>query len=205
MRLFFVREPLLQLYLTIYLGSVNPRRITDTGGPGSGRFFGPGELRLALLALIAERPGHGYELMSRLEDRCGGAYRPSAGAVYPTLQQLEDEALVRLEIDSGRKVFHPTPTGRTEVDEHGDQIDRIWARATERGEWGMFRDPDAAEIIGPALRLFKGAVSVVVHSHGDPAVVDQVRDILAQATRDLQQLKADVKRRHHRHHGRRSE
>ncbi|WP_216893625.1 PadR family transcriptional regulator [Nocardia alni] len=181
---------------------MSPRRVAEPGGPGSGRFFGPGELRLALLALIAERPGHGYELMSRLEDRCAGAYRPSAGAVYPTLQQLEDEGLVRLEIDSGRKVFHPTAPGRAEVGEHGDQIDRIWARATERGEWGMFRDPDAAEIIAPALRLFKSAVSAVVHSHGDPAVVDQVREILAEATRDLQQLKADAKRLHHQHHRR---
>jgi DNA-binding PadR family transcriptional regulator len=181
---------------------VSPRRPADFGGigPGTGRFFGPGELRLALLALVAEQPGHGYELMARLENRCGGAYRPSAGAVYPTLQQLEDEGLVRLEIDSGRKVFHPTPAGLAEVGAHGEEIDRIWARATERGEWGMFRDPDAAEIIGPALRLFKTAVSVIVHAHGDPAAVDQVRDVLAAATRDLQQLKTDVKRLHHQHH-----
>lgn len=190
------------MYLKIYLGMVSPRRSADIGGPapGSGRFFGPGELRLALLALIAEQPGHGYELMSRLEDRCGGAYRPSAGAVYPTLQQLEDEGLVRLEIDSGRKVFHATEAGRAEVTAHEEEIDRIWARATERGEWGMFRDPDAAEIIGPALRLFKTAVSAVVHSHGDPAVIDRVRDVLAAATRELQDLKAEAKRLHHEHH-----
>jgi len=193
---------LLQLYLTIYLGSVSPRRTADIGGPGpgSGRFFGPGELRLALLALITEQPGHGYELMSRLEDRCGGAYRPSAGAVYPTLQQLEDEGLVLLEIDSGRKVFHPTAPGRAEIAGHDEEIDRIWARATERGEWGMFRDPDAAEIIGPALRLFKAAVSAVVHSHGDPGVVDQVREVLAEATRQMQDLKAEAKRLHREHH-----
>ncbi len=181
---------------------MSPRRPADLGGigPGAGRFFGPGELRLALLALIGEQPGHGYELMSRLQDRCGGAYRPSAGAVYPTLQQLEDEGLVRLEIDSGRKVFHPTEAGRAEVGAHGEEIDRIWARATARGEWGMFRDPDAAEIIGPALRLFKTAVSAVVHSHGDPAIVEEVRDILAATTRELQQLKTEAKRIHRRHH-----
>jgi len=181
---------------------VSPRRPAEIGGPGpgSGRFFGPGELRLALLALIAEQPGHGYELMSRLEDRCGGAYRPSAGAVYPTLQQLEDEGLVRLEIDSGRKVFHPTEAGHTEVGAHDEGIDRIWSRATERGEWGMFRDPDAAEILGPALRLFKTAVSAVVHSRGDPGVVEQVRDVLAEATRQLQNLETEAKRLHRQHH-----
>ncbi|MGV9678688.1 PadR family transcriptional regulator [Nocardia sp. NPDC003482] len=179
---------------------MNPRRFADLGGvgPGSGRFFGAGELRLALLALIAERPGHGYELMSRLEQRCGGAYRPSAGAVYPTLQQLEDEGLVTLEITGGRKVFHIDPAGQDEVDRQRATIERIWARADERGEWGMFRDPEAAEIIGPALRLFKAAVSAVAHAHGDPVVVDQVRDILRDTTRELQQLKSDAKRRHHR-------
>ncbi|MFF2550406.1 PadR family transcriptional regulator [Nocardia sp. NPDC058058] len=179
---------------------MDPRRLADFAGigPGSGRFFGTGELRLALLALIAEQPGHGYELMSRLEKRCGGAYRPSAGAVYPTLQQLDDEGLATLEIDSGRKVFHISPAGRTEVDQHREAIARIWARADERGEWGLFGDPDAAEIIKPVLRLFKAAVSVVVHAHGDPAVVDQVRAILTDTTRELQHLKTDVKRRQHR-------
>jgi len=179
---------------------VNPRRAADLGGigPGAGRFFGPGELRLALLALIAEDPGHGYGLMSRLEDRCAGAYRPSAGAVYPTLQQLEDEGLITLEIVGGRKVFHICAAGRDEVDTRGRVIDRIWARATERGEWGMFRDPYAAEIVGPALRLFKTAVSAIVHAHGDPAVVGEVRDILTAATRELTQIKTDI-RRHHQH------
>ncbi|WP_327140097.1 PadR family transcriptional regulator [Nocardia sp. NBC_01327] len=183
---------------------MGPRRF---GGfePSSGRFFGAGELRWALLALIAEQPGHGYELMSRLEKRCGGAYRPSAGAVYPTLQQLEDEGLTTLEIDSGRKVFHISATGRAEVDQHLGEIDRIWARADERGQWGLFRDPDAAEIIGPALRLFKTAVSAVVHSHGDPAVIDQVRGILADTTRELQQVKIDSKREHRRRRGRQTD
>ncbi len=191
---------------------MSPRRPPASGGigPGPGRFFGPGELRLALLALIAEQPGHGYELMSRLEDRCRGAYRPSAGAVYPTLQQLEDEGLATLEIDSGRKVFHITAAGRTEVDAHGETVEQIWDRATERGEWGMFRDPDAAEIVGPALRLFKTAVSVIVHSHGDPEVVDRVRAVLTEATGELRQLKTDIKQAHRAHHqqrrrGRRTE
>ncbi|MEV0248945.1 PadR family transcriptional regulator [Nocardia sp. NPDC050712] len=170
----------------------------DDIGPGAGRFFGPGELRLALLALIAEQPSHGYELMSRLEDRCGGSYRPSAGAVYPTLQQLEDEGLVTLVLDSGRKVFHSNDTGHAEVEANRARVERIWARADQRGEWGMFRDPDAAEILKPALRLFKAAVSAVVHAHGDPAVVDQVRAILTETTSELRQLETDAKRRHHR-------
>ncbi|MBB5915884.1 DNA-binding PadR family transcriptional regulator [Nocardia transvalensis] len=175
---------------------MNPRRFAEFGGfgPGPGRFFGPGELRLALLALLDEQPGHGYDLMSRLEDRCGGAYRPSAGAVYPTLQQLEDEGLATVETDSGRKVFHLSAAGRDEIREHEAQLERIWARATRRGEWGMFRDPDAAEILGPALRLFKTAAATIAHAHGDPTVVEQVRDIIVAATREIEDVDADAPR-----------
>lgn len=154
-----------------------------------GRFFAPGELRLALLALIAERSGHGYELMNRLEERFEGSYQASAGAIYPTLQQLEDEQLVRREKEvEGRKVHHITAAGRAEVEARTAEIERIWARAASRGEWGVLRDPDAAEIVGPALRLMKAAVKAVVHAHGDPVVVDRIRDILTDARQQVEQL-----------------
>lgn len=61
---------------------------------GASRFFAPGEVRLAILSLVAERPCHGYYLMKLLAERSGGVYRASAGAIYPTLQELEDEGLV---------------------------------------------------------------------------------------------------------------
>src|SRR4051812_6646759 len=60
-----------------------------------GRFFEHGDLRFVMLALLDEQPRHGYELMKELEERTGGAYRPSPGVVYPTLALLEDEALIR--------------------------------------------------------------------------------------------------------------
>jgi DNA-binding PadR family transcriptional regulator len=138
--------------------------------------------------LVAERPGHGYGLMSRLEARFDGAYQASAGAIYPTLQQLEDEGLVRLEISDDRKVYHITDSGRAEIDAHAREIEQIWARAATRGEWGMFREPDAAEIVGPALRLMKAAVKTIVHAHGDPATVDQVRAILDDARHQIERL-----------------
>src|ERR1700688_4204820 len=58
-----------------------------------GRFFGPGEIRLALLSMLEAGPKHGYELMKELEAKSGGIYKASAGAIYPALQQLEDEEL----------------------------------------------------------------------------------------------------------------
>jgi len=157
-------------------------------GPTGGRFFGPGELRLALLALLADAPGHGYDLMTRLEARFDGAYQASAGAIYPTLQQLEDERLVRLAPNEERKVYQLTRQGQTEVGNHAQEIEQIWARAASRGEWGPLRDPHAAEIVGPALRLMKAAVKAIVKSHGDSLVVEQVQAILAEARRRVELL-----------------
>jgi DNA-binding PadR family transcriptional regulator len=157
-------------------------------GQLGGRFFGPGELRLALLALLADAPGHGYDLMSRLEARFDGAYQASAGAIYPTLQQLEDERLVRLAPNEDRKVYQLTPAGQAEVGAHAPEIEGIWARAASRGEWAPLRDPHAAEIVGPALRLIKAAVKAIVKSHGDSVVVDQIQEILAESRRRIEQL-----------------
>src|ERR1700733_12368926 len=80
-----------------------------------GRFFGAGEMRLAILSLLSEGPKHGYQLMKELAERSGGVYRASAGSVYPTLQQLEDEGMVVAEMQSGRRVYRLTEGGRKEL------------------------------------------------------------------------------------------
>ncbi len=171
------------------------RRFGPASGGPTGRFFGHGELRLALLALLDEQPDHGYELMHRLEARFDGAYQASAGAIYPTLQQLEDERLVRVEASDGRKVYHITEGGHREVEARADEVGQIWARAASRGEWGMFREPEAAEIVAPALRLMKAAVKAIMHAHGDPAVVDQVRAVFVDAREQIERLDRRRRRR----------
>jgi DNA-binding PadR family transcriptional regulator len=93
------------------------------GGPGGfGQQFGPGrraargDVRAAILVLLAEKPSHGYQIIQELERRSDGAWRASPGSVYPTLQQLEDEGVVRaVEADGGRRVFELTDTGREEA------------------------------------------------------------------------------------------
>jgi DNA-binding PadR family transcriptional regulator len=100
------------------------------GGPGDGPDFGPGRglggrgrgrggrrpnVRAALLALLTERPMHGYEMIQELDQRTGGAWRPSPGSVYPTLQLLEDEGLITSTADEGRKQFRLTETGQAEA------------------------------------------------------------------------------------------
>jgi DNA-binding PadR family transcriptional regulator len=87
-------------------------------GRGRGR-RGRGDVRAAILALLAERPMHGYEMIQELEARTGGVWRPSPGSVYPTLQLLEDEGLITGEEGEGRRRFTLTDAGRAEVERQG--------------------------------------------------------------------------------------
>jgi DNA-binding PadR family transcriptional regulator len=169
------------------------RRLTRAYLGPAGRFFGPGELRLALLSLLQEAPSNGYQLMSRLEERCGGAYQASAGAIYPTLAQLEDEKLIATQ-GAENRTYTVTKSGKEAIRAHREEIDRVWARASSWSDWGAFRDPDAAEIVGPALRLAKAALKAVAHAHGDPAVIDSVRVILEEARGQIERLEGRKKR-----------
>src|SRR5262245_2110311 len=72
---------------------------------GRGPSVRRGDVRSAILALLAEAPMHGYQVITELAERSGGEWRPSAGSVYPTLQQLEDEGLVRAQERDGRRVY----------------------------------------------------------------------------------------------------
>src|SRR6266853_2556537 len=90
------------------------------------RFFESGEIRLAILSLLSEGPKHGYQLMKELKDRSGGMYRASAGSVYPTLQQLEDEGLVQSDTQDGRRTYRLTPEGISELDREKETVERIW-------------------------------------------------------------------------------
>jgi DNA-binding PadR family transcriptional regulator len=89
-------------------------------GRGRGR-RGRGDVRAAILALLAERPMHGYEMIQELEARTGGVWRPSPGSVYPTLQLLEDEALITGEEGEGRRRFTLTDAGRAETERQGQR------------------------------------------------------------------------------------
>lgn len=154
---------------------------------GPGRFFGPGEVRLALLSLLADEPMHGYELMKRLEERSGGIYRASAGTIYPTLQQLEDEGHIVPDSVNGKRVYKLTEAGRRELTERDETVRQIWRRARRWEDWRGTLDPDAAEIRGPAERLVKAAFRAVA---GEQAMqrIERVREILLRALRDLEEL-----------------
>ena len=104
-------------------GRERSRRRAGHGGQGHGPGFGRGhgrgpwsrakrgDVRIAILLALADEPMHGYQIMQRLEERSGGAWRPSPGSVYPTLQLLEDQGLIKGEENEGRRVFSLTEGG----------------------------------------------------------------------------------------------
>jgi len=99
------------------------------GGRGGGRVFGPGDLRLVLLALVEAKPRHGYELIKELEQKFGGGYAPSPGSVYPTLTLLEELGHLRAVISEGAKRrFEITPDGATYLRENKAALDSALAR-----------------------------------------------------------------------------
>jgi DNA-binding PadR family transcriptional regulator len=104
------------------------------GGPPGGHRRGPkarrGDVRTAILLLLAEEPRNGYQLMQEIEDRSDGVWRPSPGSVYPALQQLEDEGLVRTVETDGRKLFELTDAGRELVAERDEELPTPWDEMT---------------------------------------------------------------------------
>jgi DNA-binding PadR family transcriptional regulator len=126
--------------------------------------------------------------MKRLEERSGGIYRASAGTIYPTLQQLEDEGLVTSETQEGKKIYRLTEIGRQELERNSEAVSAIWRRAQRWQDWRSFFDPDAAEIRGPAERLVKEAFRAVAGEFASHERIERVREILLRALRELEEL-----------------
>jgi DNA-binding PadR family transcriptional regulator len=125
--------------------------------------------------LLAEEPMHGYQLMEAINERTNGAWRPSPGAVYPTLDQLEDEGLATIQHEGGRRLVTLTERGREHLAEHiaetGDPFTEFTA---------SLAGPD---LRGP-LRELHGAARQIAFS-GDTAQVQAAARVLAQARRSL--------------------
>ena len=111
----------------------------ERGGRGE-RVFESGDLRFVLLAMIAEKPSHGYELIKAIEEKLSGGYTPSPGVVYPTLTLLEELGYVTVEAqDGGKKLYSITDTGRAFLGENQRVVDGLFARMDEdRSRGGRF-------------------------------------------------------------------
>ena len=104
--------------------------------PGRTRFFGLGEVRLAVLSMVEEGPKHGYQIMKELASRLGSLHRVGSGTVYPVLKQLEHDGLVQYRMNEGRKTYSLTKAGRKVLAGEAEAVRGIWERATEVEELG---------------------------------------------------------------------
>jgi DNA-binding PadR family transcriptional regulator len=164
-----------------------PHRRGGWGGPGfrgerGGRRAGRGDIRAAVITLLAEEPMHGYQIIQELAERSGGAWRPSPGSIYPALQLLQDEGLVTADERDGKRVFTLTEAGRTEAASRADGP-TPW-EAAARGEGS-----DVAALRQLAEQLL-GAVAQVA-SAGTPAQIETAKTLLGSTRRDLYRLLAD--------------
>lgn len=135
-----------------------PHHPHHRGGPRGRRLFDYGDLRLVLLAMLAEQPRHGYELMKAIEERFAGAYSPSPGVIYPTLSWLDDMGYATAEAaGGGRKCYSVTPEGEAFLTANRATVDELLARIGTTGDGRPHGMPmpvmRAMENLKTALRL----------------------------------------------------
>ncbi|MGD1059257.1 MAG: PadR family transcriptional regulator [Solirubrobacteraceae bacterium] len=153
------------------------------GGPrGRGRRARRGDIRTAALLLLEEEPRNGYQIMQEVQERSGGIWSPSPGSVYPALQQLEDEGLIRTEESDGRKLFAITDEGRAIVNARGVEQSAPWEQ-TGDGAGG-------AHELGKLMREVAHAFMQVMRT-GSEGQVAKAAGVLASTRRDLYRILAD--------------
>ncbi len=153
------------------------------GPRGRGRKARRGDIRTAALLLLAEEPRNGYQIMQEVEERSDGAWRPSPGSVYPALQQLEDEGLIRSQEVDGRKLLALTDAGKALVQERGADKPAPWEEMSG----------DVSSEYHELAGLMREAASafVQVMRSGSPEQLAKAREVLAGARRDLYRILAD--------------
>ena len=149
------------------------------GGPG--RRARRGDVRAAALALLTERPMHGYEMIQELEERTDGVWRPSPGAVYPALQLLEDQGFVTADAEAGKRLFSLTDTGREEAAKLGYR--KPWDDVTAGIDPSQFKLRDALGPIAIAARQ--------VALDGTPAQQAAAAEVLTETRRKLYAILAE--------------
>lgn len=149
-----------------------------TGSPRKAR----GDVRAAVISLLAEKPMHGYQIISEISERSGGAWKPSAGSVYPTLQLLADEGLITAEEQGGRKTYSLTEAGIAESEEAATKS-APWENATGRSPGHIAALPKAGmELASAAAQLART---------GTPEQVQTGIEVLEDARRKLYAILAE--------------
>lgn len=153
------------------------------GGHGGRPRVGKGDVRAAILLLLDDEPLHGYQIIHLIEERSGGVWRPSPGSVYPALQLLEDEGLVRPEQETERRVFHLTESGKSYVAERRTELEAARDAVTGRVNPG-------ARALHELIHQLAVAVSQVAEV-GTAAQLEMAQETLVAARRRLYRILAD--------------
>jgi len=151
--------------------------------PARPRKASRGDVRSAILALLREGPLNGYQIMAEIEERSGGAWRPSPGAVYPALSQLADEGLIVGEESAGRRTFRLTEAGRGYVGENPEMARGAWESAEQQEAWSV------PGLFAEAARLGHGIVQLA-HA-GSPGQLRAAERLLKNTRRELYRILAD--------------
>ena len=150
--------------------------------------FESGEMKYVILRLLREKPRHGYDIIKALEERFAGCYTPSPGTVYPTLELLADQGLVRAVEEDGRKVYHITADGEAFLEQHKDTIEEIFDRVRD-----TVRDL-AGGVMGDLSQAFGRLASVSYKEAwrrgSDDAMTRKIVEIVNRAADEVRDLRA---------------
>ncbi len=154
-------------------------------GGREGRVFDSGELKLVILALIAEKPRYGYEMIKELGERVGGEYSPSPGVIYPTLTLLEEMGYASTSQDeAGRKLYAATPEGQKFLADNKAQVDQIFARLDARND--AFGSAGVGSLFRAMMNL-RATVRLRARS-ASPQQLQQIVDALDAAAKTIERL-----------------
>jgi DNA-binding PadR family transcriptional regulator len=146
--------------------------------------FEQGDLRYVVLRLLEEKPRHGYEIIKALEERFGGAYAPSPGVVYPTLQLLEDLGYARIVPgEQGKKTYEITDEGRAFLADNQQTVDSIFERIGKL--MSHFLDEPMTEVHGAFRAVGKAAYGRATDAVQNPELLRQIVEILNRAAREI--------------------
>ena len=163
-------------------------------GPGSGRggrhwgrggrMFEQGDLKYVILHLLSEKPRHGYEIIKALEERLGGTYSPSPGAVYPTLTMLEEMGYARGTTDeAGKKVYEITAEGRAYLEQNKSSVDEIFDRISEFAT--SFFGPPMLEVHQAFKNVARATYSTATRLK-DPEQLKRIKEALDRAVVEIE-------------------
>ena len=152
-------------------------------GPARGPRMRRGDVRAAILALLKEEQRNGYQIIQEIERRSEGLWRPSAGAVYPALQQLEDEGLIEPTQGGGRRELRLTDAGRAYADAHPEELAAPWASVADSV------DEDARSLF--EIMSAVGAATIQVSQAGSETQVARARKLLADTRKGLYRILAE--------------